>query len=92
MITLKVSTHSIHSMEKVKVTRDYRVTIPAGIRGGRLGIKVGDLLIVYVEDDKIVFRKLSGNRKRLTFGRKLTLEDIEAGIERGGALNSGGNS
>ncbi|GAB6947853.1 AbrB/MazE/SpoVT family DNA-binding domain-containing protein [Vulcanisaeta sp. JCM 16161] len=68
-------------MEKVKVTRNYQVTIPADIRE-RLGIRIGDVLIVYVEDDKIVFRKLSDDRKRLTFGRKLTLEDIETGIER----------
>ncbi|BDR92451.1 AbrB/MazE/SpoVT family DNA-binding domain-containing protein [Vulcanisaeta souniana] len=77
-------------MEKVKVTRHYQITIPAGIRE-RLGIKEGNVLIVYVEDDKIVFRKLSDNRKRLTFGRKLTLEDIEAGIERG-VLNNGSDN
>ncbi|WP_054852988.1 AbrB/MazE/SpoVT family DNA-binding domain-containing protein [Vulcanisaeta distributa] len=78
-------------MERVKVIRNFQVTIPAGIRE-RLGIKVGDVLIVYVEDDKIVFRKLSDDRRRLTFGRKLTLEDIEAGIERGGALDCGGDN
>lgn len=77
-------------MERVKVIRNFQVTIPAGIRE-RLGIKVGDVLIVYVEDDKIVFRKLSDDRRRLTFGRKLTLEDIEAGIERG-ALDCGGDN
>jgi AbrB family looped-hinge helix DNA binding protein len=77
-------------MEKVKVTRNYQVIIPASIRD-RLGIKEGDVLIVYVEDDKIVFRKLSDTRKRLTFGRKLTLKDIEAGIERG-VFDHGGNN
>ncbi len=43
-------------MKRVKVTRNFQVTIPAGIRE-RLGIRVGDVLIVYVEDDKIIFRK-----------------------------------
>ena len=44
-------------MERVKVTRNYQVTM-------------------------IVFRK-PPNERRLVFSRKLTLEDIEASIERG---------
>ena len=40
-------------MERVKVTRNYEVTIPASVRE-RLGIRVGDVLLVYVEGDKIV--------------------------------------
>ncbi|WP_054849262.1 AbrB/MazE/SpoVT family DNA-binding domain-containing protein [Vulcanisaeta sp. JCM 14467] len=77
-------------MERVKVARNFQVTIPAGIKE-RLGIRVGDVLLVYVEGDKIVFRKPSNERRKLIFGRKLTLEDIETGIERG-VVDRGGNN
>ena len=41
----------------VKVTRKGQVTIPKEIRD-RLSIKEGDYLIVTVENEKIVFRKI----------------------------------
>ncbi|MFP3064121.1 MAG: AbrB/MazE/SpoVT family DNA-binding domain-containing protein [Sulfolobus sp.] len=69
-------------MERVKVTRNYQVTIPASIRN-KLGIHEGDILEFYVEDDKIVIKKVSTVRPRIKLGRKLTIEEIERDIERG---------
>jgi len=43
-------------MRKVRVTRSYRITIPADVRR-ELGIEVGDELVVRVEKGKIVFEK-----------------------------------
>lgn len=69
-------------MERVKVTRNYQVTIPASIRN-RLGIHEGDILEFYVEEDKIIIKKVSTVRPRIKLGRKLTIEEIERDIERG---------
>ena len=69
-------------MERVKVTRNYQVTIPASIRN-RLGIKEGDILEVYLNGDEIIMRKARTSRPRVRLGRKLTLEEIEEAIERG---------
>jgi AbrB family looped-hinge helix DNA binding protein len=73
-------------MERVKVTRNYQVTIPASIRN-RLGIHEGDILEFHVEDDKIIIKKVSSVRPRIRLGRRLTVEEIERDIERG--LNEG---
>jgi looped-hinge helix DNA binding domain, AbrB family len=75
-------------MERVKVTRNYQVTIPASIRN-RLGIHEGDILEFHIEDDKIIIKKLSPVRPRIRLGRRLTVEEIERDIERG--LNEGGH-
>ena len=69
-------------MERVKVTRNYQVTIPAAIRE-KLGIKEGDVLEVYLRGDEIVLKKVSTSRPRIRLGRKLTLEEIERAIEIG---------
>ena len=69
-------------MERVKVTRNYQITIPAPIRN-QLGIKEGDVLEVYLRGDEIVLRKVSTSRPRIRLGRKLTLEEIERAIEVG---------
>ncbi|MFP3260876.1 MAG: AbrB/MazE/SpoVT family DNA-binding domain-containing protein [Sulfolobus sp.] len=69
-------------MERVKVTRNYQVTIPASIRN-KLGIHEGDILEFYVEEDRIVIKKVSTVRPRIKLGRKLTIEEIERDIERG---------
>ena len=69
-------------MERVKVTRNYQVTIPAAIRE-KLGIKEGDVLEVYLRGDEIVLKKVSASRPRIRLGRKLTLEEIERAIEVG---------
>jgi len=69
-------------MERVKVTRNYQVTIPASIRN-RLGIHEEDILEFHVEDDKIIIKKVSSVRPRIRLGRRLTVEEIERDIERG---------
>ena len=69
-------------MERVKVTRNYQVTIPASIRD-KLGIKEGDILEVYLNGDEIIMRKTKTSRPRVRLGKKLTLEEIEEAIERG---------
>jgi len=69
-------------VERVKVTRNYQVTIPASIRN-RLGIHEGDILEFYVEEDVIIIKKVSTVRPRIKLGRKLTIEEIERDIERG---------
>jgi len=69
-------------VERVKVTRNYQVTIPASIRN-RLGVHEGDILEFYVEEDEIIIKKVSTVRPRIKLGRKLTIEEIERDIERG---------
>ncbi|EZQ01641.1 MULTISPECIES: AbrB/MazE/SpoVT family DNA-binding domain-containing protein [Acidianus] len=69
-------------MDRVKVTRNYQVTIPSWVRE-RLSIKEGDILEVELRGDEIVFRKPKAERPRLRLGKKLTLEDIERAIESG---------
>ena len=44
------------AMEKVKVTRKYQVTIPKDVRE-RLGVRVGDELVVRGAEGRIVFEK-----------------------------------
>jgi AbrB family looped-hinge helix DNA binding protein len=67
--------------EKVKVTRNFRVTIPSKIRN-KIGLKEGDLVEVVLNGEEIIIRK-SPERPRIKLGRKLTLRDIELVIKRG---------
>jgi AbrB family looped-hinge helix DNA binding protein len=76
-------------VEEVKVTRNYQITIPSTIRA-KLNIRVGDKLLVYFENTKIIIEKKRGNiaSLNLRLGRKFTDEDInkiiaEAGEEIG---------
>ncbi|RLE94815.1 MAG: AbrB family transcriptional regulator [Thermoprotei archaeon] len=46
----------------VKITRKYQITIPKEIRE-KLNLRVGDLLKVELEDDKIVLRPLIKREK-----------------------------
>ncbi|QGA69112.1 AbrB/MazE/SpoVT family DNA-binding domain-containing protein [Sulfolobus sp. E11-6] len=69
-------------MERVKVTRNYQITIPASVRS-KIGIKEGDVLEVYLNNDEIVLRKVRSERPRIRLGKRLSLEDIEEAIERG---------
>ena len=70
-------------MPRVKVTRNFQVTIPAEVRA-KLGIKEGDLMEVYTDDKgRIVMEKVKKRRKTLKSGRKLTIEEINSIIERG---------
>ncbi|PSN94363.1 AbrB family transcriptional regulator [Candidatus Marsarchaeota G2 archaeon ECH_B_2] len=69
--------------KRVKVTRNFQVTVPAEIRR-TLGIKQGDWLEFDTESDKIIVRKLVGDRVRtIRLGRKLTIEEIDRLIEEG---------
>jgi len=70
------------SMPITKVTRNYRITIPAEIRKA-LGIKEGELLEVKLEDGKIIIERLKKERKTLKLGKKLTPEEIEKAIVEG---------
>ncbi|BAA30004.1 AbrB/MazE/SpoVT family DNA-binding domain-containing protein [Pyrococcus horikoshii] len=69
-------------MPITKVTRNYRITIPAEIRKA-LGIKEGELLEVKLEDGKIIIERLKKERKTLKLGKKLTPEEIEKAIVEG---------
>ncbi len=69
-------------MERVRVTRNYQITIPASVRN-KIGIKEGDILEVYLNGDEIVLRKVKSERPRIRLGRSLSPEDIEEAIEHG---------
>ncbi|WP_338602962.1 AbrB/MazE/SpoVT family DNA-binding domain-containing protein [Sulfolobus tengchongensis] len=69
-------------MERVKVTRNYQVTIPASIRE-KINLKEGDVLEVYLNGEEIVFRKVKTTRPRITLNEKITVEKIEKYIEEG---------
>jgi len=68
----------------VRVTRNYRITIPAEVRR-RLGIEVGDRVLVEVEGDRIVIRKAAGGLPRIRLGLRLTPEEIDRLVEEGAA-------
>jgi AbrB family looped-hinge helix DNA binding protein len=64
------------AVNKVKVTRSFRVTIPREVREA-LGIRVGDYLNVYVDEKgRIIMEKVRTVRKTLRSGRPLTPEEI----------------
>ncbi len=64
----------------VKVTRDYRVTIPRALGRGS-GIKVGDLIRVIYDEGEGVVKLIPVRRSRTTIrlGRPITVEEIEGG-------------
>nr|WP_188603713.1 AbrB/MazE/SpoVT family DNA-binding domain-containing protein [Vulcanisaeta souniana] len=66
----------------VKVTRNYQETIPAGIRE-RLEIKVGDLLSVEIDGDRIILRTVVQEIPIIRLDGELTINDIEGFIEEG---------
>ena len=79
-------------MEEVVVTRKYQVTIPKRIRE-KLGIKIGDRLLVKIEDGKIILelikpedalRGLSTIADRLLGGPKKinAVKLVEESLER----------
>jgi len=69
-------------MAVVKVTRNFQITIPADVRRA-LGIREGDRLLVEVEGDRIVIRKVAGALPRIRLGMRLTPEDIDKFVEQG---------
>jgi AbrB family looped-hinge helix DNA binding protein len=73
------------NMPTSKVNSNYQVTIPKDVRT-KANIERGDsVLVEYDEEEGLV--KVSpptrGRRKTWRFGAKLTVADVEAGIERG---------
>jgi len=70
---------------EVKVTRNYQVTIPAEVRG-KLGIRVGDKVVVSLEGDSVVMRKVSGDftRVRVRLKRKIDANYVESVIREVG--------
>ncbi len=72
----------------MRVTRNYQVTIPAEVRR-ELGVRVGDVLIVRAEGDRIVMRKADVGLPRIRLGGGLTTEQIERLIEESAAEVSG---
>jgi len=69
-------------MSLTKVTRNYQITIPSDVRK-KLGIKVGDILLVEVEDGKVVLKKSELELPLLPGGKGLTVEEIEETIIEG---------
>lgn len=69
---------------KVKVTRNFQITIPAEIRR-KLNLKLGDILDVCYDEERneIVIRKVLEHRKTFKAGRKLTPKEIEDLIRSG---------
>jgi len=71
------------AVNKVKVTRSFRVTIPREVREA-LGIRVGDYLNVYVDEKgRIIMEKVRTVRKTLRSGRPLTPEEIDKLMAKG---------
>ncbi len=66
----------------VKVTRNYQVTIPAGVRE-RAGIREGDLVEVSYDEKEGVVKIAPVRRKRLTIrlGRSISVEEMERAVE-----------
>ena len=69
-------------MGLTKVTRNYQITIPSDVRK-KLGIKEGDVLVVDVEDGKVVLKKSELELPLLPGGKALKVEDIDEAIRRG---------
>jgi len=65
-----------------KVTRNYQITIPSDVRK-KLGINVGDVLVIEIEDGKAVIKKSDLELPLLPGGKGLKVEDIEEAIRRG---------
>ena len=68
-------------IEEVRVTRNYQVTIPLKARL-RLGVKVGDVLLVDFQDNKIVFEKKSSDisKLRIRLNKKIDWRDVEKAV------------
>ncbi|WP_456478396.1 AbrB/MazE/SpoVT family DNA-binding domain-containing protein [Geoglobus ahangari] len=69
---------------KVKVTRNYQITIPAEIRR-KINLKLGEIVDVSYDEKtgEIRIKKVPEKRKTLKIGRKLTPEEIESLIGKG---------
>ncbi len=65
-----------------RVTRNYQVTIPSDVRK-KLGIRIGDILVIEIEDGKAIIKKSTLELPLLPGGKELKVEDIEEAIRRG---------
>ena len=75
-------------MPTSKVNRNYQLTIPKDVRR-KAGIDRGDTVLVEYDETEgmvLVSPPKRGKRKTWVFGQKLTLDKIEASIERGQSL------
>lgn len=70
-------------MTRVKVTRNYQVTIPAEIRS-KIGLKEGEEVEIHLDESgRILIERIKTRRKTLRCGRKLFPEEINKIIEKG---------
>jgi len=70
-------------MVRVKVTRNYQITIPASVREA-VGLRIGEYVEVYVDEEgRIVVERVRAARRTLRAGRRLHPEEIEELIARG---------
>ena len=70
-------------MTRVKVTRNFQITIPSDIRS-KIGLKEGEEVEVYLDDEgRILVERIAAKRKTLTCGKKLLPEEIDEIIVRG---------
>lgn len=65
---------------RVRVTRNFQITIPAEIRRAA-GIREGDVLVVEYREGEIVVKKPESKLPKIRLGRRITVEDIERYIE-----------
>ena len=65
-------------MEKVRITRNYQITIPASIRAS-LDLKIGDSLVMYLEGNRIVMEKKMGDvtKIRIRLGKRIDWRYVE---------------
>lgn len=61
---------------RVKVTRNYQITIPSELRE-KMSIEEGDILLVRAEGEKIVITKARDELPKIRLGRKLTVSEME---------------
>ncbi len=69
---------------KVKVTRNYQVTIPLEVRKF-LGIRVGSYIRFVIDSStgRVYIEKATMERKRLRLGRELSPDEIDRVIGKG---------
>lgn len=69
-------------MERVKVTRNYQVTIPSSVRK-KAGIEEGSVMNVFYDEKEGVIKMVPLKQKRLTIriGREVSVEEIEQAVE-----------
>ncbi len=66
----------------VRVSEDYRIHIPEELRE-KIGVKPGDYLAFYFDEEEGVIKIKPHGRKRATvkIRRRITEDDIEGGVE-----------